>query len=82
MKTWILRCLEDHGEPSTARVLSAICTGFALVWISYVVFKNAQLPDATATGGIAAFCTSHYLVNRGTTAFWKNTPANPPGEKP
>lgn len=71
VRLFLKRALMDHGEPSSSRILMWGSTVMSWLWVSYYLIKTEHLPDAGAWGGIAAFCTSSYLVNRATVAYEK-----------
>ena len=75
---WLRKAFEENGTPSSARLLSAVCTICSLMWISVVVGKTGNLPDATILGGLSAFNTSHYLVGAAKQAYiGKSNPTAP-----
>jgi hypothetical protein len=68
---FIRKAFSDGGNPSSSRLLTlghSLVASFVLV---FYVLKTKQLPDGGTLGGLGAFTTAHYLVNRATTAFGK-----------
>lgn len=69
---FIKKAFSDDGTPSSSRLLTLFHSLVASSCLVYVVVKNHALPDGTVLGGLGAFSTAHYLVNRATTAFGKD----------
>jgi len=75
----------ENGHPSSSRLLSiphSLAVAFCLIFVSV---KNHVVPDALTCGGLGAFATIHYMVNKGATvaqAFSSNpvtqVPPTPP----
>jgi hypothetical protein len=49
------RAFSEAGEPSSSRLLSGFVIFIPNIWITFLVFKNGQLPDF---GGITLWVTS------------------------
>ena len=67
------KSLQDGDNPSSSRWVMALAFVVAMFWVTYMLLKTHQWPDATVFGGLAAFCTSPYLVNRATVAYENRT---------
>jgi hypothetical protein len=74
---FLKKAFSDAGTPSSSRLLTLFHSLVASGCLIYVVAKNHTLPDGTVLGGLGAFSTAHYLVNRATTAFGKNQNSTP-----
>jgi hypothetical protein len=61
----------DGGDPSSSRIISAVCALAVIAWGTHVVVHTHALPDPVALTAATAFSTSHYVANRITTAFGK-----------
>lgn len=70
---WFQKSLQDGDTPSSSRWVMVCAFFAAIIWVSYMLVKTHQWPDATVFGGLAAFCTSPYLVNRATMAYENKT---------
>jgi len=66
---WVKRALSDNGNPSSSRLFGALSTVAAIFCLLFVTVKNHAAPDALTTGGLAAFGTAPYTVNRITGMF-------------
>ena len=51
-------------EPSSSRIISAICSLASICWITLVVHHTHALPDVATMGGATAFSTAHYAANK------------------
>ena len=51
-------------DPSTGRILSAVCTVAAIVWVSLLWKHSHVMPDVGTLGGLTAFMTAHYAANK------------------
>jgi hypothetical protein len=75
---FLKRAFSDGGVPSSSRLLTFLHSVAAIGVLIFYVVKTHLLPDGTVLGGLGAFSTAHYLVNRATTAFGKQQPPNGP----
>ena len=58
VKSFIQHCkeaLSEDGVGSYSRYCGAACVSAAILWVSYLVFKNHALPDL---GGVSTFIAS------------------------
>lgn len=69
---FLKKAFSDNGNPSSSRLLGAFSTIAAVFCLLFVTIKNHVVPGADVTGGLAAFGTAHYAVNRATSAWGKN----------
>ena len=79
-KEFIKGIFTDGGNPSSSRVFGAMCALTTIFCIIWVTVKNTHLPEAGGTAALTAYGTSHYLINRATTAWSSqnnNTPTSP-----
>lgn len=74
---FVKKAFSDDGTPSSSRLLTLFHSLVASGCLIFVVVKNHTLPDGTILGGLGAFSTAHYLVNRATTVFDKNKNSTP-----
>ena len=58
----------DNGVPSSSRLLTIPHSMAAIFVLIYATMKNHQVPDATICGGLGAFATVHYFVNKAGSA--------------
>lgn len=58
-------------EPSSSRIMSAICSVASIAWISHIVYHTHALPDVATLGGATAFSTAHYAANKFTGMIGK-----------
>jgi hypothetical protein len=76
-KEFIKGIFSDNGNPSSSRIFGALCALTTVFCILWVTIKTTHLPEAAGTASLTAYGTSHYLVNRVTTAWSsKNTTAD------
>lgn len=61
----------DNGTPSSSRLLSIPHAAAAIFCLVYVSVKTHALPDGLAIGGLGAFATAPYAVNRAAGVFQK-----------
>ena len=74
IKEFIKGVFTDNGNPSSSRIFGALCALTTIFCIVWVTIKTTHLPEAAGTASLTAYGTSHYLVNRVTTAWGaKNT---------
>lgn len=64
MKEFVKQAFSDNGQASSSRIIAAISTIASIAWISCLVHHNHALPDVATLGGVTAFGTAHYAVNR------------------
>jgi hypothetical protein len=67
MFDWLKKALSEGApeyEPSTSRLLSAICTLASIAWITVLVHHSYALPDVATLGGLTAFNTAPYAANK------------------
>jgi hypothetical protein len=70
MFTWLKGAFSDNGAPSSSRLLTFFHSFCAIGVISNFSFHNhGGIPDVATLGGLAAFATVHYAVNRTTQGF-------------
>lgn len=80
---FLRRAFSDNGVPSSSRILTLLHSLVAMGVLVFYVVKTHTMPDGGTLGGLGAFTTAHYLVNRATTAFGKQTkPADIPLAEP
>ena len=58
-------------EPSSSRLVSAICAIAVIGWGTHVAIHTHALPDPASMAAATAFSTAHYVANRVTNAFGK-----------
>lgn len=74
---WFGIAFSDNGTPSSSRFLTLLHSLCAIgVVVNYSKHNNGGIPDVAVLGGLAAFATVHYVVNRTTQGFGqpKDTP--------
>jgi hypothetical protein len=77
VKEFIKGVFTDNGNPSSSRIFGALCALTTIFCIVWVTVKTTHIPEATGTAALTAYGTSHYLVNRVSTAWGaKNTTAD------
>jgi hypothetical protein len=69
MKEFIKNVFSDNGIPSSSRILAATHSLAAVFALLFYVVKTHSMPDGTALGGLGAFATSPYLVNKAGSAI-------------
>lgn len=57
---------ESDGTPSSTRIYTGFAVAAALYWITYLVRKNASLPDFM---GVSLFIGTLYGLNAGKNIF-------------
>jgi hypothetical protein len=68
MKEFLKQAFSDGGQPSSSRLLTIPHSVAAIFVLVYATLKNHSVPDATICGGLGAFATVHYLVNKAGSA--------------
>jgi hypothetical protein len=71
---FIKKAFSDNGTPSSSRILTVPHSLAAIFVMIFVAVKTHTYPDAVQAGGLGAFATIHYTVNRVTTAWGKDRP--------
>lgn len=66
---WISGAFSDAGTPSSSRVLTLLHSIAAMFALIFTTVKTGHPPDATVCGGLSAFATVHYFVNKGGSAI-------------
>lgn len=64
---WIRKVFSEGApdyEPSSSRIISAVCSIASIAWITLVVYHSHALPDVASMGGATAFSTAHYAANK------------------
>lgn len=69
---FLKEAFSDNGEPSSSRLLTLLHSVVATFALVFYTIKTHLLPDGTTLGGLGAFTTAHYLVNRVSTVLDKN----------
>lgn len=64
MLAFLKAAFSDNGTPSSSRIIAAISTLASVGWITYMLIHSHVLPDVATLGGLTAFGTAHYAVNR------------------
>lgn len=83
MRAFLKAAFSDNGLPSSSRLLTGVHSAVACgCLIAAVVHNRGSLPDAIAVGGLGAFATVHYAVNRVTTAFGRRGDLTPGQQQP
>jgi hypothetical protein len=55
----------DNGAPSASRILTLLHSGCVIGLLANFSYHNhGAIPDLATLGGLAAFATTHYAVNR------------------
>jgi len=74
--------LEDSGKPSFSRTFPAIVIVISIVWVTFLILKNGQMPDLTSLAlYLGAILGPTYGANKiatGIQAAINGTPAPPP----
>lgn len=71
IREFIKGAFTDNGSPSSSRIFGAACALTTIFCIVYVTITTKHIPEATGTAALTAYGTSHYLVNRVSTAWGK-----------
>jgi hypothetical protein len=76
---FIKRAFSDKGTPSSSRLLTVLHSLVACGAVIYIINHSPThtIDGGTATG-LGGFATVHYAVNRATTAWSKDKPAEAP----
>lgn len=69
MKEFLRSAFSDAGQPSSSRIMSAICSLAVIAWGTHVVIHTHTMPDAIPMGAATAFAVSHYTANKVTGIF-------------
>jgi dolichyl-phosphate-mannose--protein O-mannosyl transferase len=71
MRDFLRKAFSDGDQPSSSRVMSAICSIAVIAWGTHVVAHTHAMPDALALGAATAFAVSHYTAGKVTGIFTK-----------
>ncbi len=61
MFDFIKKLFSESGEASFGRICSFLCLIAGIAWASYIVCKNAVIPDLT---GVIAFISAPYTIGK------------------
>jgi hypothetical protein len=82
---FLKHAFSDKGTPSMSRLMTVPATLVACFGLLWIIMHEHKIPDSMQSGGLAAFATAHYAVNRATTAWGKKDaqpePATPDEDK-
>ena len=77
--TFIRNAFSNNGTPSSSRLLAGATVASTLMWVTYLVFKNGQLPDLTSAAVFIAAGFSGFGVSKLSEAI---NPSTNPTPKP
>jgi hypothetical protein len=66
---WIASAFSDNGTPSSSRILAAVHSLAATFVLIFVSVKTHAAPDGTVCGGLGAFATAPYFINKAGSAI-------------
>lgn len=69
MKDFVKQAFMDNGVPSSSRLLAAVHSLAAAFVLVFVSVKTHAVPDGTVCGGLGAFATAPYLINKAGSAI-------------
>jgi hypothetical protein len=69
MKQFIRQAFCDGGVPSSSRLLAAAHSLSVIFALLFFVIKTHALPDGTVSGGLGAFATAPYFINKAGSAI-------------
>ena len=67
----------DAGQPSSARLLTAVTVLTSAIGLLFVIFKTHTMPDGMGLTGLGAYATSPYAVHRASKMWGKDADLKP-----
>jgi len=76
-KDYIKLAFSDAGQPSSARLLTAVTVLTSAIGLLFVIFKTHTMPDGMGLTGLGTYAVSPYAIHRASKMWGKDADLKP-----